>query len=498
MSNIKLFESVCKQRAGGSTTAAVTRTISNTSLSRTDVFLREAVQNSYDAKLDNKKPLKVALNCYKFNKEQWDKIEHLLIASGAIGTVLGRKINSTFYNLEITDRNSTGLIGYPGFQENIKEGIEEKFHHFVYMTGNDEINKAKDTGGSFGFGKAALYKYSNLRTIVIYSRIQSNGVFQTRFIICKIDERESDKVSRCWWGAEGHYEDGITYAKPILNKEADDLAKLFGMQPFYNDETGTDILVLSAIKRDEHETFEQTFENEIPVKITHWFWAKMVSPNIGKRIDFSLSLNNEDITDNIPNPKEAYPDSCFVRAYQDCCDFYTHKGGVDHTGITIVQHGKPIVEVGAIFLRKIGLRDFIYDKYIPIKWETPTIALMRDVEFIVEYHEVNIDIGNLHTNCFGVFHTNRLGCSKNSEDPEEVEHYFRDIENQTHDKWTHLDSFPNDYLKTVIRQLPESVKRFLDIKTNIGNAASISGLVAQKFGAKLGFGFKGGASEERG
>ena len=495
--DIKLFESVCKQRAGGNTTKAVTRTIASTGLSRTDVLLREAIQNSYDAKLDNKKPLNVALNCYKFDKEQWDKIEHLLLDAGAIGEILGRKISSTFYNLEITDRNSTGLIGYPGFQENIREGIEEKFHHFIYMTGNDEINKDKNSGGSFGFGKAALYKYSFLRTIVVYSRIQSNGQFQTRFIICKIDEREPDKISRCWWGAEGHYEDGITYAKPILNKDADNLAKLFGMQPFYNDETGTDILILNAEKNVDIDSFATTFEEEIPVKLTHWFWAKMVSPNVGKKIEFTMSLNNEDITVNIPDPKDTYPYSCFVRAYQDCCDYYTHKSGVDHSGITIVNHGKPVVDIGGIFLRKTGLRDYMFDKYISVDWKKPVIALMRDVEFIVEYHEVNIDTNNLHVNCFGVFHTNRLGCSKNSTDPEEVEHYFRDIENQTHDKWTHSENFPNNYLLTLQKQIPDAVKKFLDIKTNIGNAASISGLVAQKFGSKLGFGFVGGASDPR-
>ena len=94
-----------------------------------------------------------------------------------------------------------------------------------------------------------------------------------------------------------------------------------------------------------------------------------------------------------------------------------------------------------------------------------------------------------------MFHTNRLGHRQNGDDSQEVEHYFRDIENQTHNQWTHSDILPFNYLRKVNKILPESVKKCLDIKTSIGNAASISGLVAQKFGSKLGFGFIGGASD---
>lgn len=492
---IQLFESVYKPKAGGVKVKTIGKMVSQSDLSRTDVLLREAIQNSYDAKIDNKKALDVSLNCYKFSAKQWDDIDKLLSKAGKIGSVLGKKLTSGSYNLEIADRNSTGLIGYCGFQEHPQEGHEEKFHHFIYMTGNDDANKDQSSGGSFGVGKGALYKYSSVGTIVVYSRIKSTNGFQTRFIICKIDENEPENVGRCWWGAEGKYDDGLTYAKPVVNYDADELAKLFGMQPFLEDETGTNILILNVVKNPDVSSFEETFEDEIPIKLTHWFWAKMVSPNIGKRINFRLSLNNYDITDAIPDPREIYPYSSFVHAYQDCCDFYTHKGGLEHNGITIVKFDKPIVEIGGIFLRKRGLQEFIHDKYIKVDWNKPVVALMRDVEFIVEYHEINVDIGNTHVNCFGIFHTNRLGCSKNSNDPEEVEHYFRDIENQTHNKWNHNDNYPNNYLKKVMLQIPEAVKTFLDIKTSIGNAASISGLVAQKFGSKLGFGFAGGASD---
>lgn len=490
----KLFESVYKPRAGGTTTKAVTRTIASTGLSQTEVLLREAVQNSYDAHLKNNSPLRVYLNCYKFSKDNVEFIRELFCSAGKIGGDIARKIHSGDYNLEISDRNTTGLTGFNGFQEK-ESGVEEKFHHFIYMTGNDDI-KDKDSGGSYGFGKAALYKYSELRTIVVYSRIRSEvtGEPQSRFIICRIDDRLREKESRCWWGAEGKYADGTTYAKPVNGQDADLLARKFGMTPFDDGETGTDILILKPPVKDDLPSFAPTFEEEIPVLICHWFWPKIITQNLQKRIEFSLSLDGTDITENIPDPTDIYPYSAFTRAFRSCVDYYSHKVGSRDEAVP-VNFERPYVELGAIFLKKSGVRDFMYDKFIKTDFSKPQVALMRDVEFIVNYEEVDVDTSNTHMTCFGLFHTNRNGHRQNGDDNEEVEHYFRDIENQTHNRWTHNDTLPHNYLGKLKTILPESVKRCLDIKTSIGNSASISGLVAQKFGAKLGFGFIGGASE---
>ena len=492
---VQLFESIYKPRAGGTTTKAVTRTIANTGLSQTEVLLREAIQNSYDAHLNNNKPLKVNLKCYKFSKDSVEFISNLFKKTGKIGQSLEKNILMSYYNLEISDRNTTGLTGYNGFQER-ESDVEEKFHHFIYMTGNDDV-KDKGSGGSYGFGKAALYKYSDFRTIVVYSRIYSkvSNQYQSRFIICRVDDRLPEKESRCWWGAEGKYSDGTTYAKPINGEEADLLAKKFGLTSFSENETGTDILIMKATVKDGLESFEPTFEEEIPALICHWFWPKIITQNLQKKIDFSLFLNEEDITENIPDPTETYPYSTFSRAFRNCVDYYSHKAGSNNDDVVLVNFERPYVELGGIFLKKVGIRPFMYDKYINTDFSKPQVVLMRDVEFIVKYEEVDVDVSNTHTTCFGLFHTNRLGHRQNGDDSHEVEHYFRDIENQTHNQWTHSDLLPFNYLGKLNKVLPESVKKCLDIKTSIGNTASISGLVAQKFGSKLGFGFIGGASD---
>lgn len=149
-----LFESIFRLRAGGVTTKAAVKALGTTDMGHTDVFLREAVQNSYDAKQENGKPLELFINCYHFDDEQCAFLRNMLAASGEHGKGLAAKINTAFYNIEIADRNSVGLTGKAGFkEEDTGDGEEERFHHFVYMTGNDE-NKSDLAGGSYGFGKA--------------------------------------------------------------------------------------------------------------------------------------------------------------------------------------------------------------------------------------------------------------------------------------------------------------------------------------------------------
>lgn len=74
-----------------------------------------------------------------------------------------------------------------------------------------------------------------------------------------------------------------------------------------------------------------------------------------------------------------------------------------------------------------------------------------------------------------MFHTDRAACQINGEKGE-IERYFRDIENATHDKWTHnKERASYNYLGKVMQKIPESLTRYLDIKSSLGNAASISG-----------------------
>lgn len=270
------------------------------------------------------------------------------------------------------------------------------------------------------------------------------------------------------------------------------------MKPFLQGETGTDILIFDAQESKKSDTAMEYFTQEIPALIVHWFWAKIVSPNEEKRINFHVFFDGLDYTDEMLDPKDTYPYKTFVKAYLNVCDYYNHRVGATAGGnIFVVSMDRPKVNIGAVGLRKTPCEDFLLDKYIDFDWERPVVALMRDVEFVVTYQAVaGVDISGLQdTRCFGVFHTDRLA-HKTGESDGEMERYFRSIENSTHNKWIREKNVSNDYLKRVLESIPGFVTRYLGIKTFLGNNASISAIVAQRLGAKLHFGFGSGASDD--
>lgn len=486
---MEVFEYPYNPRVGGTTTTAITRTLDSTSLSQTEVLLRESVQNSYDAKLKNEKPLEMFFNCYRFSKQNISDIQKLIGRDGInkYGQELVLKIFSSSYNLEISDRNSTGLTGKAGFQEDDNSKEEEKFHHFVYMTGNDD-NKDEFSGGSFGFGKASLYKYSGLRTVAIYSRVRKDTSFETRFILCRIDERIKNNSSRCWWGTIGHYKDGTNYAAPLLNNDADYAAKCFNMKPFSVEETGTDVLLLDVSNQKElqdkipNSTFEHTFKDLFPELILHWFWSKTNSPKFEKRINFHLMFEDKDFSDRLLNPGNYYPYNYFLKSLNT----YYESQEIDETkGIFSVEKLRPCQFIGKIVLKKSNVKEYKL-KYLESSFSNPTIAWMRDVEFIVKYFPSYQNLKEGKT-AFGIFHTNF-----------ELESYFRAFENQTHDEWNFkrqkVAEYDYDFIGPIPQAINQSVRKLYGINDSIDASSTVSAGLAEQLGSFLGFGFRGGAS----
>ena len=499
---MEIFEYPYSRRAGGTTTAAITRTLDSTSLTHTEVLLREAVQNSYDAKLNNDKPLELYFNCFRFEKQQIKDIQKLIGKDGLNkeGEKLVQKIYSSSYNLEIADRNSTGLSGKGGFQEDRHSGMEEKFHHFIYMTGNDD-NKVDSSGGSFGFGKAALYKYSGLRTIAVYTRVLNEGKYETRFILCRIDERIKEDCGRCWWGAVGRYKDKTEYAAPLLNEDADNAAVCFNMKPFAEEETGTDVLLLDVSgHKDLQEwmpncTFENTFKDFFPELILHWFWPKTSCPNPAKQINFHMTFEKQDCSDRLLAPEDYYPYKFFAKSLKKFYEFgdYSAANVDEENGIFALEAKSPKQDIGRIILQKCNIHDGEL-KYKEFIFSEPTVVWMRDVEFIVKYYHPapqNLKEGKT---VFGIFHTNP-----------ELEQYFRTFENQTHDEWnfkkqTKEDGYERDYTHNYIRlvgpAIDQAIKKYCGVSDKIESGSNVSPGIAEQLGKFLGFGYRGGSSFE--
>jgi hypothetical protein len=479
--------------------SGVLKNLNGSSLSLTEIFLREAVQNSFDAiKKKNStsnddantkhEQLIFSLRAYHFTKEQFTALNALL--GGANNKFFNENvlphITNEMLNIEIGDSNTTGLQG--NYEPTEKVG-NQNFTHFVYYTGNDK-EKETTSGGSYGFGKAAFFAYSQARTIVVYTRIESSKcntdgtkAYQSRFIIVSNNERITKTNSdRCWWGRKTprSNKDYGTYAAPILGEEADECAVALGMIPFTYDETGTRILVLNAgpdvLPSDEYQnpkTMEQLYREDLPRYIVHWYWNHICL----KDISFSLYYENENVP--IPDPTAVFPYNRFWDAYKKII--------TKDANIISVGQERPKVTLGYISVAHSPTRKCTYEDLFPTLLDSfsPIVAYMRGIGHIVYYQKYSIDETNLEETCYGIFCVDTKAHTANG-DKGEIDQYFRNIENQTHDQWVHKsDQYHFNYLNTVQQKVKDVINNSCTREITEQKAENISAVIQRVLGEKL-------------
>lgn len=478
--------------AGIISASGVSKNLSGSKLTETEVFLREAVQNSFDAvKCENGKKNQLIFTLFgnRFSEQQFSVFKLLMgedNPSSFYNTYITKNIDRNMFNIEVGDLNTTGLCG------NIEPTIESKnqnFSNFVYFTGNDKALE-ENTGGSYGFGKGSLFLYSKARTIVVYTRIHTDNNFESRFIIiCSDDRIKGKSTGRCWWGKKINKENSAPYAAPIIGDIADELARSLGIAPFEKNETGTKILVVNAgpsilpeYESGLQKNISEVFMEDIPTYLLHWYWNKIYS----KEILFNLKIGNHEIS--ISNPENLYPYSCFLEAYKEY--HYKKENGyqTDSEFYQVIKHGRPKVNIGYCSISKtpiMNICDKVKDLFEIFTSEQPVIAFMRGIENIVYYAEQPIANSNLKTTCYGVFIVDKEA-SLPGDKPGSVDNYFKYIENQTHERWQHNKSLSKfDYLKTVEKRIIEFLNSLYDYRQEEQKTDSISVMIQREFGNKL-------------
>ena len=207
-----------------------------------DLFVRESIQNSYDALLPGEKTLKEEFNCGEFDYET--------LANQFDGISTDLKIRaSMFYSnkyMAVRDYYATGLTG-PLKVEDIQGQDWGRFLNLVRNFGKSQ--KVAGAGGSWGYGKTTFYKIG-VGLVIYYSRILEDGEYKERLMACLVENetnksgllyrvQEGKNTGIAWWGnLDG---DDIL---PITNH--DEIMKIlncFNYKPYVGDETGTAVIV---------------------------------------------------------------------------------------------------------------------------------------------------------------------------------------------------------------------------------------------------------------
>ncbi len=223
------------------------KALQNDHIPEVDLLVRESIQNSSDASL-NEPQTSFYVN-FNYNKFKPAKLNAIL--KDVSGILDERFPNEEADYLEIRDLQTSGLTGKTKVSE-IDPLDHGNFFKLVFDTGKEQTNSdGGKAGGSWGYGKSVYFRVG-IGLVFFYSQIKTETGYESRLIAALV-EREGtdnsilsrirhDSIGRAWWGKMyGDREDEIG---PITDKnEIKTILDIFGIEPFYNDETGTSIII---------------------------------------------------------------------------------------------------------------------------------------------------------------------------------------------------------------------------------------------------------------
>lgn len=255
-------------------------------------LVRESIQNSLDAVLEKGKPVKVSYTFDKVNIDDFPELfrlkEHI---QGCLDThsdtqrakelyepmlrYLPTAVHSSLDLITVSDSNTTGMQYDP-------EDPKNAFSAFTKSVGLSQ-KTTTDSGGSFGFGKAAYFQMSPLRTILVSTRTpDGHSYFEgvTRLCTHKMDGVEYVDM--------GYYDnqDGI----PAEDNKIPD--------KFKREISGTSI---SLVGKYVDSGNRENMVNELLKSVLRNFWLAIYEEKLVVTIGGSYMITKQDLPRLIAN-----------------------------------------------------------------------------------------------------------------------------------------------------------------------------------------------------
>lgn len=277
------------------------------------VFVRETAQNSWDARLPEQS-VRYGLHLDEVAPEYLAAWREML-SVGAPGEanlgLVSLLARDRIRLLAVTDRGTTGLDGPLGADEPATG--RARWRAFVNNVGDRRA--AVSGGGTYGYGKAVLYRLSTIRTVIVHSRTRVEGRQTTRLMGVAlgesfVDPRGVPYTGRHWWGAPTGGR-----VRALEDAAADETAERLGMPPFADEETGTSVIVLEPDFGDDAATATDELAAQHLADIIAWqLWPIMLERRGSERLVPSVSCGGLDMC--VPDPMTYYPLNMFVGAYR--------------------------------------------------------------------------------------------------------------------------------------------------------------------------------------
>ncbi len=397
----------------------ISRLLGAPSLDPLETVVREAVQNVFDAALPRSGP-EVVFRIRRLTEAQRCFLKEIVFhrlprEPGSRNPLKAFLDSSQACTLEICDFNTSGLAGPTRADCRPIGPNATDFIDFIYNAGIPR--NTAGGGGTYGFGKAALFRVSRCRTILVDSLVAGKAGAR-RLIGYHMGPSFSKKergqsrlyTGRHWWGLR---EDN--HVEPLTGVRADQMAAAAGFMPRPPGRSGTSIMILDfAVDNCDSAALGRRL-----VELLLWyFWPRMLlSTPHHRRLEFSVEVMGHPVY--VPSPEEVSPLDLFAKAMEA-----NRQGKGNH--VFQIRSKRPKKLLGCLSIEK-GLRGkrhaFGENSIVP-----PTchhIALMRPVELVVKYLDLD-PLPDERSEWAGVFVA--------SSDAE-VESAFARAEPPAHDDW---------------------------------------------------------------
>jgi len=441
------------------------------------VFVRETAQNSWDARLpDVETVYRLELTTVApTHRPTWERLltppagvqEHLGVGR-AVGTPNVRL-------LSVVDRGTKGLGG-PTRADQLAEGRRD-WISFVLNVG--EKRDTAQGGGTYGYGKAVLYRLSRVGTILVYTRTaDQHGALSSRLIGIalgssfdnrgRVDAESRPFTGRHWWGdiRDDHVE-------PLIGDDADGVARSLGLTSFGPGETGTTLVVIDP-DLDEFDDMDHAARH-LADTIAWQLWPIMLAERGVQRL--VPEVVSAGFAHQVPDPSRTYPLRMFVSAYR----------GLKSADATTLESGNPKKRLGRFALERAVVVPMapgaasMAAGFAGVEGDPHHVCLMRSPELVVRYYE-GPTTSSVHSVYAGVFRAD-----------DELDDVYAASEPPTHDNWVYeqLSGPARTFVRVTFTRLREQLGVFrapvqtvvtTGSRTALGAASSyLGGLVAAAF-----------------
>ena len=262
-------------------------------------LIRESIQNSLDVALDSSQPVRMVFsfgrirareypNFFELKKHIQGCLDHFNQNQDAEDTYQPmldylRSLSEYdyLYYVKVSDYNTKGM-------DYVKGDTTKPFYAFVRAAGVSSKNDAT-AGGSFGFGKAAYFYISPLRSILVSTQTYNNRRFFEGVSSLCTHELEGEK-DLCV--SVGYYDNNN--GEPVTKQE--DIPTRF-----QRTESGTDIFILGIDASDKEGIYQEMIE-----AVLRNFWMAIEFNKL--EVKFNVSHDNDiDINkDTLPELMDKY------------------------------------------------------------------------------------------------------------------------------------------------------------------------------------------------